>query len=138
MINSLNSQTPATGGSAQTPATGGEANTQRRQELRQAAQAFEAVFIRQLIGSMRSAKLADDIFGSQATEQFRDMADARLAEGMSQQGTFGIAEMLTAQFERHRSVLQPAQAGAQIQQAAAAAAAADTAAAARVGNEVTR
>lgn len=102
MINSLNSQTPA---------TGGEANAQRRQELRQAAQAFEAVFIRQLIGSMRSAKLADDMFGSQATEQFRDMADGRLADAMSQQGTFGIADLLTAQFERHRSVRQP-QAGA--------------------------
>ena len=101
MINSLNNQTPA---------TGGEANTQRRQELRQAAQAFEAVFVRQLLGSMRSAKLADDMFGSQATEQFRDMADARLAETMSQRGTFGIAQMLVAQFERHRSV-QP-QAGA--------------------------
>ena len=93
MINSLNSQAPATGGEAS-----------RRQELRQAAQAFEAVFIRQLIGSMRSAKLADDMFGSQATEQFRDMADSRLADSMAQQGTFGIAELLTAQFERHRSV----------------------------------
>ena len=99
MINSLNTQTPA---------TGGEANAQRRQELRQAAQAFEAVFIRQLIGSMRNARLAEDMFGSQATEQFRDMADARLADSMSQQGTFGIADLLTAQFERHRSV-QPAQ-----------------------------
>ena len=98
MINPLNSQTPA---------TGGEANTQRRQELRQAAQAFEAVFIRQLIGSMRNARLADDMFGSQATGQFRDMADARLADSMSQQGTFGIAELLTAQFERHRSVQGP-------------------------------
>ena len=102
MINPVNSQTPA-------PA--GDASAQRRQELRQAAQAFEAVFIRQLIGSMRNARLAEDMFGSQATEQFRDMADARLADSMSRQGTFGIAELLTAQFERRRSV-QPPQAGA--------------------------
>ena len=98
MINSLNSQAAA---------TGGDATAQRRQELRQAAQAFEAVFIRQLIGSMRNARLAEDMFGSQATEQFRDMADSRLADTMSQQGTFGVADMLLAQFERHRSV-QPA------------------------------
>ena len=103
MINSLNNRTPA---------TGGDGNAQRTQELRQAAQAFEAVFIRQLIGSMRNARLAEDMFGSQATEQFRDMADARLADSMSQQGTFGIAELLTAQFERHRSVQAP-QPGAQ-------------------------
>jgi peptidoglycan hydrolase FlgJ len=96
VINSLNNQTPATAGEAS-----------RRQELRQAAQAFEAVFIRQLVGSMRSARLAEDMFGSQATEQFRDMADARLADSMAQQGTFGIADLLTAQFERHRSVQAP-------------------------------
>lgn len=105
MINSLNNQTPA---------TGGDAHTQRRQELRQAAQAFEAVFVRQLLGSMRSAKLADDMFGSQATDQFRDMADARLADTMSQRGTFGIADMLVAQFDRHRSVQQP-QTGANVE-----------------------
>ena len=89
MINSLNNRTPATGseGSAQAP-----------QSMRQAAQAFEAVFVRQLLGSMRNAKLADDPFGSQATEQFRDMADSRLADSMSEQGTFGIADMLLAQF----------------------------------------
>jgi flagellar protein FlgJ len=104
VINPLNSQAPA---------TAGDANAQRRQELRQAAQAFEAVFIRQLIGSMRNARLADEMFGSQATEQFRDMADGRLADSMAQQGTFGIAELLTAQFERHRSVqpTPPAAAG---------------------------
>ena len=118
MINPLNSQTPA---------TGGDANA-RRQELRQAAQAFEAVFIRQLIGSMRNARLAEDMFGSQATEQFRDMADARLADSMSQQGTFGIADLLTAQFERQRGV-QPPQAGARAE------ANADPD---RTGNEVTR
>ena len=102
MINSLNNRATA---------TGGDGNAARTQELRQAAQAFEAVFIRQLIGSMRNARLAADMIGSQATEHFRDMADARIADSMSQQGTFGIADLLTAQFERHRSV-QPPQAAA--------------------------
>ena len=98
MINSLNTQTPA---------TGGDASAQRQQELRQAAQAFEAVFIRQLLGAMRRAKLADDMFGSQATDQVRGMADSRLADTMSQRGTFGIADMLVAQFQRRQSVQQP-------------------------------
>ena len=121
MINSLNTQA--------TP-TGDAATSQRRQELRQAAQAFEAVFVRQLLGSMRSAKLADDMFSSQATDQFRDMADARLADSMSQRGTFGIADMLVAQFERHRSV-QQSQAGAGANAGASPAATPDP-------NEVTR
>lgn len=68
--------------------------------MRKAAEAFEAVFVRQLIGSMRSSSLSDDILGSQAGEQFRDMADAKTAEGMAQTGALGIADMLLAQFAR--------------------------------------
>jgi flagellar protein FlgJ len=79
----------------------------RQSELRTAAQAFEAVFLRQVIGSMRQARLADDPFGSQATEQFRDMADARLADEMSHQGSFGIAQMLLAQFEQRVAPADP-------------------------------
>jgi peptidoglycan hydrolase FlgJ len=84
---------------AQAPAQAAEAN-RRQSELRTAAQAFEAVFLRQMIGSMRQARLAEDPFASQATEQFRDMSDARLADEMSRQGSFGIAQMLLAQFDR--------------------------------------
>ena len=89
------SQTPASGATAATP----QADRQRDQ-MRQAAQAFEAVFIRQMIGSMRQARLAEDAFGSSATDQFREMGDAQLAENMSRQGSFGIAEMLLNQFQR--------------------------------------
>ena len=81
----------------------------QRAALRSAAQQFEAVFLRQLIGSMRQAHLSDDIFGSQATDQFRDMADANLADSMSHQGVFGIAQMLLAQFDHHAAA--PAAAG---------------------------
>jgi flagellar protein FlgJ len=78
-----------------------------RAQLRAAAQQFEAVFLRQMIGSMRQAKLADDPLDSAATDQFRDMADARLADSMSRQGVFGIAQMLIQQFE-HRLGAAPA------------------------------
>jgi flagellar protein FlgJ len=57
------------------------------------------VFLRQVIGSMRQGKLGDDLFGSQATEQFREMGDAQLADDMAAKGGFGIAEMLLQQFE---------------------------------------
>ena len=84
----------------------------QRNALRTAAQQFEAVFLRQMIGSMRQAHLADDPFGSQATEQFRDMSDASLAESMSHQGVFGIAQMLLAQFDRHAAATPVAPAAA--------------------------
>lgn len=65
--------------------------------LKSAAQAFEAVFLRQMIGSMRAAGLDDGLFDSSATQQFRDMSDARLADEMATKGSFGIAEILQRQ-----------------------------------------
>ena len=106
MINSLNNQTPATGGTVDFRHRW-RGNTQRRQELRQAAQAFEAVFIRQLIGSMRNAKLAEDMFGSQATEQFRDMADARLADSMRSRARSASPTCSPPSSSAHRSVPAP-------------------------------
>ncbi|WP_243406139.1 rod-binding protein [Sphingosinicella sp. YJ22] len=76
------------------------AATRREAQMRQAAEAFEAVFLRQVIGSMRQAKIGEDLFGSSASDQFRDMADARLADDMAARGSFGIAELLLQQFGR--------------------------------------
>ena len=107
MTSPVNSQPAA----ASTAATG---QTRNEADLRRAAEAFEAVFLRQVIGSMRQAKLADDLFGSQATEQFRDMADVRLADTMAGRGSFGIAELLLQQFGRGQAAaVQPAQPAAE-------------------------
>lgn len=70
----------------------------RDPSLEKAAKAFEAIFLRQMIGAMRSSSLSDGIFDSSATDQFRDMADARTADQMAQTGKFGIAELLMRQF----------------------------------------
>ncbi len=70
----------------------------RQQQLRAAAEAFEAVFVRQMIGAMRAASLTDDPFASASSGQFRDMADARLADDMAARGQFGVANLLMQQF----------------------------------------
>ena len=73
----------------------------KRADMKAAAEAFEAVFLRQMIGSMRQAKLSeDDLFGNSAGEQFRDMSDAKVAEEMAEGGGFGIAELLLKQFDQ--------------------------------------
>ena len=79
--------------------TGADPAKGKHQDLRAAAEAFEAVFLRQMIGSMRSAGLADDIFGNQATDQFTEMQDAHMADAMAGSTDFGIAELLLKQFE---------------------------------------
>lgn len=67
-------------------------------KLKKAAQAFEAVFVRQLIGSMRSASDGDGLFDSEASKQFQDMADAKTADAMAQKGALHIADMLVKQY----------------------------------------
>lgn len=69
-------------------------------DLRKAAQGFEAVFLRQVIGSMRQAKLADDIMGSSATDTYRELADRQLADSMAARGSMGIAAMVEVQFAK--------------------------------------
>lgn len=81
--------------SAQTAPLGPGAAPQR--PLDQAAKQMEAVFLRQMIAAMRQASLGDELFGSSATQQFRDMADARVADAMA--GRFGIGAMLSRQLE---------------------------------------
>ena len=69
-----------------------------QKKLKTAAEAFEAVLLRQMLGSMRSASLGDGVFDSSATEQFRDMADAKTADSMAHKGVFGIADLLIKQY----------------------------------------
>ena len=56
------------------------------------------VILRQLMASMRQAKLGDDIFGSSATDNFREMADSKTADSIAAMRQFGIADMVEAQF----------------------------------------
>ena len=67
-------------------------------ELRKAAEAFEAVILRQMLATMRQAKLGDDMFGSSATDTFREMGDARMADSIAAMRQFGIADMVERQF----------------------------------------
>ncbi|WP_327755005.1 rod-binding protein [Sphingobium sp. SJ10-10] len=85
--------------------------TQNKASLEKAAQQFEAIFLRQMMGAMRSASLAEGISDSSATDQFRDMADARTADSMASRGTLGIAEMLMHQFGAKLGASSPAAAG---------------------------
>jgi flagellar protein FlgJ len=83
------------------PLRAGTAPASAPTRVEQVAKQFEAVFLRQMIGSMRQASLGDGLFDSSAEDQFRDMGDAKLADGMAGGktggGGFGIAEMLTRQ-----------------------------------------
>ncbi|GLV21785.1 hypothetical protein TomMM35A_16410 [Sphingobium sp. TomMM35A] len=73
-------------------------------QLEKVAKQFEAIFLRQMIGTMRQSGGGEGIFDSSATEQFRDMSDARTADTMAEKGSLGIAEMLLRQYEARQPV----------------------------------
>ncbi len=68
-------------------------------ELRKAAVAFEALLLRQLIGTMRKGSLGEDVFGSSASATYREMADARTADALAERGAFGIARIIERQLQ---------------------------------------
>jgi flagellar protein FlgJ len=76
------------------------ASTDDRAALEKAAKAFEAVFTRQLLSSMRQASLGEEMGGSSGLDQFREMSDAHMADGLATKGGLGIAEMILQQLER--------------------------------------
>ena len=70
----------------------------RPTDLHAAAEQFEALFIHQLLKQARSAKLADDILGSEAGDTYTEMLDQERAKQLSAQMNLGIAEALVLQF----------------------------------------
>ena len=94
-----------------TPTSASPKQDDQRAQLKTAAKAFEAVFLRQMIGSMRQASLGEDILGSSATQQFREMSDAKVADEMAETGSLGIAQLLLNQFEAKLGGQKPREAG---------------------------
>jgi flagellar protein FlgJ len=77
-----------------------DAATDKRQaEIQSMAADFEAIFVRQMLKTMRTSSLGEGLFDGQGTEQFRDMQDAKVAESMAEKGVFGIAQLLSRHLE---------------------------------------
>ena len=66
-------------------------------ELRQAADAFEAIFVAQFIKTARASKLADDVFGNQASDTYQSMLDDQYSRKLASSANLGIAEALVDQ-----------------------------------------
>ena len=66
-------------------------------DLREAAEQFEAIFLNEFIKQARKAKLAEDIFGSDAQDTYQDMMDRELSSQLAGRVNLGIAEALVRQ-----------------------------------------
>lgn len=72
-----------------------------RNELRDAAQQFEAILLRQMLASARSTDFGgNDLFGGQGEETFREMRDSQFADLTAKSGQLGFAEAIENQLSR--------------------------------------
>lgn len=69
-------------------------------QMHEAAQKFEALFLRQVLAETRKANFGDTMMNSQGMQTFREMQDSNLADTMAKQGTLGFAKMIEAQLAR--------------------------------------
>lgn len=77
--------------------------------LKAAGDKFEAIFTGMMLKAMRSTHLAEDIFGSKAQDQFRDMWDQKTVEAMAAHTPLGIGKAMTEFLARGRPALDAPQ-----------------------------
>ena len=72
----------------------------KKAALQEAAQQFEAIFMKMLLKSMRKANdvlESDSPFNSQSTKFYRDMHDQQMAVELSSKGTLGLSDLIVRQ-----------------------------------------
>ena len=70
-------------------------DTAQIKKIKQSAQEFEAVLLRQMLKEIRSSALADSNKGSNST--YLDMADEQMANQLAAQGGFGFGKAMADQ-----------------------------------------
>lgn len=87
---------------AVTPSVQSKSTEPARVELREAAQQFEAVLLRQMLASARATSFGggESLFGK-SDHTFCEMRDARFAEIASSSGQLGFAAAIERQLARH-------------------------------------
>lgn len=68
------------------------------ENLREAAEFFEAMFLNQMMKQARDASLADDLFGNKGSETYTELLDQERSQSMAQNMNLGIADALIRQF----------------------------------------
>ncbi|WP_299595888.1 rod-binding protein [uncultured Microbulbifer sp.] len=78
----------------------------KHEQLQAAAEQFEALFLHQMMKSMRDAMPRSDLMDSSATRFYESMFDQQLSSHLSGRG-LGLAEQLVSQLSRDISVGSP-------------------------------
>ena len=76
-----------------------EAASAPNKAINEVASQFEALFVQQMMKSMRDAVPKSDLMNSDHLDTYQVMADQQMAVNLSQQGGIGIARMLVEQMQ---------------------------------------
>ena len=84
-----------------------EAASAPNKAINEVASQFEALFVQQMMKSMRDAVPKSDLMNSDHLDTYQAMADQQMAVNLSQQGGIGIARMLVEQMQTRGYVAEP-------------------------------
>lgn len=84
-------------------AGGAEASAGQKAALRKAAEQFEALFIQEMLKSMRASVEKDELTNNTHMETYEALFDREVSLQMAKRGAVGIADMLVSNLERQQS-----------------------------------
>jgi len=76
-----------------------EASAAPNKALEEVASQFEALFIQQMMMSMRDAIPQGDLMGSEHVDTYQAMADQQMSLNLAEEGDIGLARMLVEQMQ---------------------------------------
>ena len=76
-----------------------EASASPNKALEEVASQFEALFIQQMMKSMRDAIPQGDLMGSEHVDTYQAMADQQMSLNLAEEGGIGLARMLVEQMQ---------------------------------------
>ena len=83
----------------------GKAQQKSDKATRETATQFEAMFIQEMLKSMRATVEKNDLMGSDSEEQFTQMYDRELSMSLAKRNTLGVADMIVKAVERNNAPL---------------------------------
>lgn len=81
----------------------GQAQQKTDKATRETATQFEALFIHEMLKSMRQTIDKSDLNGSDAEDTFQEMYDRELSQQLAKRNTLGVADMLVKHLDRAKA-----------------------------------
>ena len=78
----------------------GQAQQKTEKATRESATQFEAMFINEMLKTMRQTIEKSDLNGSDAEDTFQEMYDRELSQQLAKRNTLGVADMLVKHLDR--------------------------------------